>query len=426
MIVLLTHILTTLGSSLTSRQSPPGQGFEGVTMSVDALLLTLTEHRAAFAAARSLYARRLAPDFNVFDFINPDELRLSEILAWLLDPSGTHGQGALFLAEFLRELGLSWEDEDLCSARVKVEVEIDKGRRIDLLVRLPGAVLTVENKPFAADQPRQVADYLVWLDAQAPQGRRCLLYLAGADGALPSEASIAEVERLLRHDAGELQILSYGQLLPWLARARGFCQADTVGAFLDALARYIQKQFQGVRDMTERQQLVAVVRRSPENLRSAIQLLAAANDIRDSLLAELNKQLRAKLPADFSLVRANASAARYTGFYIALPGLTDVLFTVEFQAGDFRWLMYGMRRERLDVAAPGMDKALKNAFGAGINNQWWPWCRAAEPGERLLPVEGDWRASEKPWLDIESEALANRIVTAAKAFQAVLAPPAAT
>src|SRR4051812_36234492 len=124
-------------------------------MPVDTLLHSLTTHRIAFAAAQRLYAQRLAPDFNVFDFIAPDELRLSAILAWLLDPAGSHGQGALFLAEFLREIGLPWLDEDLALARVAVEAGTDVGRRIDVLVRLPGAVLAIENKPFAADQPRQ-------------------------------------------------------------------------------------------------------------------------------------------------------------------------------------------------------------------------------------------------------------------------------
>lgn len=43
----------------------------------------------------------LASDFNVFNYINPNENRLSDIFADLLDPNGNHGQRDVFLKEFL-------------------------------------------------------------------------------------------------------------------------------------------------------------------------------------------------------------------------------------------------------------------------------------------------------------------------------------
>src|SRR5262245_47098510 len=52
--------------------------------------------------AQQEYRARLAPDFSVFTrYIQPDENRLSLVLADLLDPDGDHGQGQLFLREFL-------------------------------------------------------------------------------------------------------------------------------------------------------------------------------------------------------------------------------------------------------------------------------------------------------------------------------------
>ena len=40
--------------------------------------------------------KRLATRFNVFDLIEPDENKLSDVLAGLLNPKGAHGQGDLF------------------------------------------------------------------------------------------------------------------------------------------------------------------------------------------------------------------------------------------------------------------------------------------------------------------------------------------
>src|SRR3954447_12663738 len=84
----------------------------------------LLGHRAAFrtrlgAFTSALRSRResaraekrerdlhLAEDFNVFDFLRPDENCLSDIVAWLLDPRGSHGQGGAFLEHFLTVLRL--------------------------------------------------------------------------------------------------------------------------------------------------------------------------------------------------------------------------------------------------------------------------------------------------------------------------------
>jgi hypothetical protein len=43
-----------------------------------------------------------AGDFSVFDYIEPDEPRISQIVADLLRPNGKHGQGATFLRQFLK------------------------------------------------------------------------------------------------------------------------------------------------------------------------------------------------------------------------------------------------------------------------------------------------------------------------------------
>jgi hypothetical protein len=49
--------------------------------------------------------RKQATGFNVFDFIDPDENKLSDVLAWLLDPKGSHGQGDVFLPQLFEHLG---------------------------------------------------------------------------------------------------------------------------------------------------------------------------------------------------------------------------------------------------------------------------------------------------------------------------------
>ena len=143
------------------------------------------EYRRFFAellprldAARQLereFDRRFAHRFNVLDYLRQDELGLSRIVADLLDPTARHGQGTLFLAAFLGLDGvrdaLRWPDLDRCRIMVITERQIDHERRIDVSVEIVDAegnacCLAIENKPYAADQPKQVEDYLSSLESR--------------------------------------------------------------------------------------------------------------------------------------------------------------------------------------------------------------------------------------------------------------------
>src|ERR1035441_3218191 len=51
--------------------------------------------------ARRHFNAYMARDFNVFYYIEPDENKLSRVIKDLLSPDGTHGQGTVFLDQFL-------------------------------------------------------------------------------------------------------------------------------------------------------------------------------------------------------------------------------------------------------------------------------------------------------------------------------------
>jgi hypothetical protein len=390
-------------------------------MAVDNLLRSISDGRAAFALARHTYARRLAPDFDLFDFIDPGEVKLSSILAWMLDPGGSHGQGSLYLAEFVRELDLDWRVDD--AARVAVEVRTDEGRRVDVVVRLPPGVIGIENKPFDVDRPNQIADYLAWLDAQS--GRRCLVYLAGAEGAIPWVGSIAEDERRRREAEGEFKAISYPTLLPWLGRCRAATEAHSVSAFLDAFSRYIRRKFTGAMDMTERVRLVETALRSPENLRSAMQLIAAAGAVRSAVMNTFAEGVRAALPPGYSLTSFDASDARYTGLRIAMPGVTGLDFAVSFEGSGYHWLIYGVRRRGEEPFEPGTKGLLDAAVGPGTPTVTWPWYRRASLDDRTFPVTGDWRLAEEPWIESSDGRLARKVADAATAVRNALKSGAA-
>jgi hypothetical protein len=112
--------------------------------------------------------RYLASDFDVFRYILPDENRLSDILADLLKPNGLHGQGDLFLREFLKVVGT--KPEQFLPRNVRHVMREDmthhimaSHRRIDITIDFGVAGIGIENKPWAGEQPDQLRDYAAHL-----------------------------------------------------------------------------------------------------------------------------------------------------------------------------------------------------------------------------------------------------------------------
>jgi hypothetical protein len=190
-----------------------------------------------------LLDRKQATRFNVFDFIAPDENKLSDVLAWLLDPRESHGQGDTFLRLLFKTLGLVTNAKLTMDAKVQREAPtfgINKyRRRMDVLVEA-GAWLVIENKVDSSEQPEQVKDYLEHL-------RRCtvnrpirstLIYLT-PDGRKPT--SLDAPTRNEYEDCGRLHCWSYqAQLRSWLDNCRRECEAKWIRSFLTNFVGYIE------------------------------------------------------------------------------------------------------------------------------------------------------------------------------------------
>ncbi len=97
--------------------------------------------------------------FNVLQVtgVRSDEVKHSSLLAWLLNPHGSHGCGTRFLQSFLAALGISLPPDDLVGCHVRTEFPGNESI-IDILVYKPAAfLLYVENKVFASEGEDQVA-----------------------------------------------------------------------------------------------------------------------------------------------------------------------------------------------------------------------------------------------------------------------------
>jgi hypothetical protein len=187
--------------------------------------------------------REQTSGFNVFDFIEPDENKLSDVLAWLLDPEENHGQGGLFVGLLLKRLNLCSEATKTVKAKVHREAPTfgteKYRRRMDVLVEA-GALVVIENKLDSPEQPEQVKHYLEYLD-RCTNGRptkSVLVYLT-PNGRKPT--SLDEVTVRMHEENGRLKCWNYHvERRRWLEVCQRECEAEKIKYYLTDFLGYIE------------------------------------------------------------------------------------------------------------------------------------------------------------------------------------------
>jgi hypothetical protein len=105
--------------------------------------------------------------FNPLSFFEIGENKMSELLAFLLNPNANHGQGVIYLQEFCNHFGI---DKDFQDFFVETEHVTDKNRRIDIFIKIDDRYIVIENKfMWAVDQENQLDDYFDYARKKNPQ-----------------------------------------------------------------------------------------------------------------------------------------------------------------------------------------------------------------------------------------------------------------
>ena len=100
----------------------------------------------------------------------------SNILAYFLDPSETHGFGSLALKALLVVAGRESEDREITVHDVETEVLTPAGNRIDIVVKTDDHIVGIENKVFATAY-NPFADYTEYLEKKASDSQTVLKIL---------------------------------------------------------------------------------------------------------------------------------------------------------------------------------------------------------------------------------------------------------
>ena len=121
---------------------------------------------------------------NIFQIlkISNTEIRHSNFLSWLLDPSQSHKIGDIFLKRFLREVFSSDKFETIDQIDVEgmnlSNVQIYREwKNIDILIVLNETVVCVENKILTKEHSNQLERYKKIVEENFPNLRKIFVYL---------------------------------------------------------------------------------------------------------------------------------------------------------------------------------------------------------------------------------------------------------
>lgn len=218
---------------------------------------------SAIEHVKKQIASVLAPDFTLFSILRPDEVRLSNLIAQILNPNGAHGQSFVYLDLFLDHLKESIKSkmsdantqiidtiqrEWKKSSTIRTVLEqctnliSESQRRVDILIDGNGYGLMIENKPSAADQKGQLSDYAKYLDLRYG-GNYIMVYLSGT-GEKPSANSLSDDEQIKYEKSGNYICIDYYSFLSnWLRDCIKATEPDRVRWILKDFIKFIENKF---------------------------------------------------------------------------------------------------------------------------------------------------------------------------------------
>ena len=366
------------------------------------------------------YQSILAPNFSIFSYFRTDELTLSNILADLLNPYGSHGQDYLFIKKWIEirknELDECWQKINLDKSKITVKLEetnwrLDTLRRMDILVEIyfngENYALCIENKPFAVDQKNQLKDYADELE-QRYSNRWQLIYLSG-DGKEPSKYSISEEESKLLQSQRKLLILGYADLIEWLTEGILYTKNDRVKVFLEELKLYISQVFITLLSREEQTAMLKNILNHDDYIKALIEVETLKVQVQENLLLKLREDL-SQLCTDY-ILEGELTSKPYSGISIFKKEESEkIRFRIEFDRSKFGTFFLGIIlsdfknvtvtiEERENLLALVQEQFPSTKLGQSPN---WPVYID-------IPELANWNNNGDIWVNIKNGTLAQRI-----------------
>ncbi|MGA2541238.1 MAG: PD-(D/E)XK nuclease family protein [Verrucomicrobiota bacterium] len=343
-------------------------GFESRVFHLLSLAKTVRHYEEALTQANG-------ERFNLFNILQVDHYEVrthSPLLAELLNPKGSHGQGAVFLQHFLTELKI--HDFDAESAQVDTEVSIGDQGRLDIVITDGnGRSIFIENKIRAVLQAKQLERY----HKHDPKAILLFLTLNGdppADWATNTVYNSDSFKRIF-------QAASYKtDIVRWLESCRK--EATAAPGVRETMTQYIhvlQRLTQQNTSTRMNNELIKAVLTDKETYLAYANLRDANLAVRRKIIEKLNAEVLAAVPEGLTSTQVlKGNGDKYEQYNFSTPGLLarHLSCGIGFESRDYRSCFYGFE----DINHPEKirpDKTIRNAFEAEFGasddpTPYWP------------------------------------------------------
>lgn len=299
-------------------------------------------------------------DYNIFTLFHKfsDEVNLhSNFIASLLDPSGDHYRGDLFLKLFLETCGIG--DFGIDTSRTAVLKEF---KHIDIYISDGKKHIILENKVYAKDQAAQIARYIDTIKMEGAKDEDIYVLYLHPDGNLPKEYSLGEYKPYntkLKKDGSSInfKVITYeDQILSWIDRCKNEVSNLTdLNIFLSQYKDVIEMIYNRYKriDETEKANLVEVFK---ENYAAVSDIVSNYEQTRRKIIDEFFKNISDNLKGTYK---------KEDGFEICYPNSIIKEYGKNCQPIKItqkRW-------ELFDFAIEFLDKDLKRPIIGFVKNE---------------------------------------------------------
>ncbi|CAD0220191.1 PD-(D/E)XK nuclease family protein [Chryseobacterium sp. JV274] len=238
------------------------------------------------------HSKKLASKFNAMKFLHWNENKVSEILAFFLNPNENHGQGDIYLKLFKEELGLYFPYDTPEKVQVILEDSTFENRRVDIVLKNQdqSSILGIENKiyPWTKDQENQVEDYLKYLQ-YISNNHYQLLYLTPKSKELTEYSGGKEIEKLI--ETGKLYLINYEEhIIPILKEFIKNTENERVRSFLVDFESQLIENYMGKENL-DMGSLNHFITETEENIETAFKVSNTLNSIKQEMKNLVDQQM---------------------------------------------------------------------------------------------------------------------------------------
>ena len=234
-----------------------------------------------------------ASKFNIFSItgVKYKELPICSFLRELLDPKGSHGQGDVFLASFIRQVlkqdNLS--ESDFEKAKVFQEIHIAKDRRIDILISVGNRLFPIEVKIYAGDQITQLKDYYSFAKRE---DKNTTIYYLTLDGHEPSKKSKGNLKK-----GSQYRCISFtNDILMWLEGVLNNERVKAVPRLNESLTQFTDaiRELSGQSVEESTMQCCELIK-TPQDFHAAVELSEALIIVKSEKMKEVFSEIEKRL-----------------------------------------------------------------------------------------------------------------------------------